>query len=49
MCFSGSALSSVVSIAGNWWWADPVAVLLMVPWLMKEGIEGLRAEECCWD
>ena len=33
------------------WWADPVAALLMVPWLVKEGIEGLRAEEhddsCC--
>lgn len=31
----------------GWWWADPVAALLMVPWLVKEGIEGLRAEECC--
>lgn len=30
----------------GWWWADPVAALLMVPWLLKEGIEGLRGEEC---
>lgn len=30
-----------------WWWADPVAALLMVPWLLKEGIEGWRAEGCC--
>jgi divalent metal cation (Fe/Co/Zn/Cd) transporter len=29
----------------GWWWADPAAALLMVPWLVKEGIEGLRGEE----
>ena len=34
------------ALAG-WWWADPVAALLMVPWLVKEGIEGLRAQDCC--
>lgn len=33
------------AIAG-WWWADPVAALLMVPWLVKEGREGLSGEEC---
>jgi len=33
--------------AAGWWWADPAAALLMVPWLVKEGVEGLRAEECC--
>ena len=33
------------AIAG-WWWADPVAALLMVPWLVKEGREGLGGEEC---
>jgi len=26
------------------WWADPAAALLMVPWLVKEGIEGVRGE-----
>jgi divalent metal cation (Fe/Co/Zn/Cd) transporter len=31
----------------GWWWADPVAALLMVPWLIKEGREGLRGEACC--
>jgi divalent metal cation (Fe/Co/Zn/Cd) transporter len=36
------------ALAG-WWWADPVAALLMVPWLVKEGREGLRAETCCDD
>jgi divalent metal cation (Fe/Co/Zn/Cd) transporter len=26
----------------GWWWADPVAALIMVPIIAKEGIEGLR-------
>ena len=30
----------------GWWWADPAAALLMVPWLIHEGAEGLRAEGC---
>ena len=33
------------SLAG-WWWADPVAALLMVPWLVKEGRERLAGEKC---
>jgi divalent metal cation (Fe/Co/Zn/Cd) transporter len=33
------------ALAG-WWWADPVAALLMVPWLVREGLEGLRGDEC---
>lgn len=31
----------------GWWWADSLAALLMVPWLIWEGIEGLKGEECC--
>ena len=31
----------------GWWWADPVAALVMVPIIVKEGIEGLRGESCC--
>ena len=31
----------------GWWWADPVAALIMVPIIVKEGIEGLRGETCC--
>ena len=27
----------------DWWWADPVAALGMLPWLIKEGREGLFA------
>jgi divalent metal cation (Fe/Co/Zn/Cd) transporter len=30
----------------GWWWADPVAALIMVPIIVKEGIEGLRGEIC---
>lgn len=34
------------AVAG-WWWADPIAALVMVPWLVKEGREGLRGDTCC--
>ena len=30
----------------GWWWADPVAALIMIPIIVKEGIEGLRGEVC---
>jgi divalent metal cation (Fe/Co/Zn/Cd) transporter len=33
--------------AAGWWWADPSAALLMVPWLVKEGLEGLWGAHCC--
>src|SRR6267142_2569940 len=32
----------VANAAAGWWWADPIAALLMVPWLIKEGLEGVR-------
>jgi len=32
------------AIAG-WWWADPAAALLMVPWLIREGLEAFESEE----
>ncbi len=28
----------------GWWWADPAAALLMVPWLLREGVEGIAGE-----
>lgn len=31
----------------DWWWADPVAALVMVPIIVHEGIEALRGEKCC--
>lgn len=30
----------------GWWWADPVAALVMVPIIAKEGLEALRGEHC---
>jgi len=34
--------------AVGWWWADPVAGLAMIPWLIREGMEGLRGKaDCC--
>jgi divalent metal cation (Fe/Co/Zn/Cd) transporter len=31
----------------GWWWADPVAALMMIPIIVKEGVEALRGEQCC--
>lgn len=31
----------------HWWWADPIAAMLMIPLVASEGIEGLRAKACC--
>lgn len=30
----------------GWWWADPVAALVMVPIIVREGLEGIRGERC---
>ena len=29
------------------WWADPVAGLIMVPIIAKEGVKGIRGDTCC--
>ena len=31
----------------GWWWADPVAALVMIPIIAKEGFEALRGKTCC--
>lgn len=31
----------------GWWWADPVAGLVMVPLIAREGIEAVRGRTCC--
>jgi divalent metal cation (Fe/Co/Zn/Cd) transporter len=33
--------------ASGLWWADPAAALIMVPIIVKEGVDGLRAKTCC--
>ena len=50
------AYLSAVLLAGlglnawfGWWWADPLAGLLMVPLIAWEGIEALRGRTCCAD
>jgi divalent metal cation (Fe/Co/Zn/Cd) transporter len=40
-------LGLAANAAFGWWWADPVAALCMVPWLVKEGRQALRGEPCC--
>lgn len=36
----------VLNALFGWWWADPVAALIMVPIIAREGFEGLRGEAC---
>ncbi len=51
---SFTALAGLVATALlGWWWVDSAAALLMVPWLVKEGLEGVMAEAAserrvCW-
>jgi divalent metal cation (Fe/Co/Zn/Cd) transporter len=33
----------------GWWWADPVAGLVMVPIIGKEGVDSIRGKACCGD
>ncbi|UCG87658.1 MAG: cation transporter, partial [Gemmatimonadota bacterium] len=35
-------LGLVANALLGWWWADPVAAVLMVPWLVREGREALE-------
>jgi divalent metal cation (Fe/Co/Zn/Cd) transporter len=38
-------LGLVANALAGWWWADPVAALLMVPWLLHEGREAFEEED----
>jgi divalent metal cation (Fe/Co/Zn/Cd) transporter len=29
----------------GWWWLDPLTALLLVPWLIREGLEGVREDD----
>jgi divalent metal cation (Fe/Co/Zn/Cd) transporter len=42
---AGLALNALL----GWWWADPAAALVMIPIIVKEGVEALRGEQCCGD
>lgn len=50
------AYLSAIALAGvglnalfGLWWADPLAALVMVPIIVREGVEGLRGEKHCDD
>jgi divalent metal cation (Fe/Co/Zn/Cd) transporter len=52
LCVYLSAISLgglALNAAFGWWWADPVAALVMIPIIVNEGIQGLRGEACCDD
>jgi divalent metal cation (Fe/Co/Zn/Cd) transporter len=36
----------VLNVWLGWWWADPLAALVMVPLIAKEGIGALRGKTC---
>jgi divalent metal cation (Fe/Co/Zn/Cd) transporter len=38
-------LGLAANAAFGWWWADPLAALLMVPWLVREGLEGFEQDD----
>jgi divalent metal cation (Fe/Co/Zn/Cd) transporter len=35
----------ILNAALGWWWADPVAALVLVPLIVREGLEGLRGDD----
>jgi divalent metal cation (Fe/Co/Zn/Cd) transporter len=37
----------LLNAVAGWWWADPVAGLVMVPIIAKEGVNGIRGRTCC--
>ena len=36
----------ILNAVFGWWWSDSVAALIMIPIIVKEGVEGLRGESC---
>lgn len=34
-----------LNAALDWWWADPAAALVLVPLIVREGLEGIRGED----
>jgi divalent metal cation (Fe/Co/Zn/Cd) transporter len=37
----------LLNVALGWWWADPIAALVMVPLIAKEGIDGITGKALC--
>jgi cation diffusion facilitator family transporter len=36
----------LLNVLVGWWWADPVAGLIMGPIIVREGVEALRGDSC---
>ena len=36
----------VLNATLGWWWADPAAALAMTPFIVREGIDGMRGRAC---
>ena len=47
---SGLSVTLLLGLVANallgWWWLDAVTALLLAPWLVREGLEGVRGETC---
>jgi len=37
----------LLNAALGWWWADPVAGLVMTPIIAKEGVQAVKGKACC--
>jgi divalent metal cation (Fe/Co/Zn/Cd) transporter len=37
----------LLNAVADLWWADPIAGLIMVPIIAKEGVDGVRGDTCC--
>ncbi|MCU1254560.1 MAG: integral rane protein [Candidatus Angelobacter sp.] len=37
----------ILNATVGWWWADPVAALVMTPIIAKEGLDALQGKTCC--
>jgi len=37
----------LLNAALGWWWADPLAALIMTPIIAREGLQGIRGEDRC--
>lgn len=49
-CTYLSAILLIGLLLNDWfglWWADPVAGLIMVPIIAREGVAGLKGDTCC--
>jgi divalent metal cation (Fe/Co/Zn/Cd) transporter len=48
--FSLTAAAGVVALTCfGWWWLDAMGALFLVPWLVREGLEGVRGDACFAD